>query len=329
VANQAQADELERKAKELKEKLTTAATAVDRTARAYGSASDSGKAAAYDTYLGAVNRWSELNTALQKVIADAQRLMARHLREANAAASAIRGGPDDAFETENDNWFVQFTDGVAKVSGIVSTASAAVAAGSLLIPGVGEVVAPVAGTISAGANGINLVAGLAQRAEGSRNAPGWFDLALNAIPAKTITSGAIGLGKGALRPTIGASRLGNGARGAARGAKDGFSSGGYPALAGEIRDFQKTAARVGFQQALRSKAATTGVVLALTKRNELAGKVLANSVDATVKTLEASGVQLTPAERKEVEALKVLANPGREQLENSAIRATTDTIKGK
>ncbi|MDQ3579597.1 MAG: hypothetical protein M3443_18780 [Actinomycetota bacterium] len=91
----------------------------------------------------------------------------------------------------NDGWYVQVLDGGGKVSGVVSSASAAIAAGSLLIPGVGQVVAPVAGTVAAASGGVNALTGLAQKGVGSGNAPNWVDIGLGLFPGLTATSGAV------------------------------------------------------------------------------------------------------------------------------------------
>jgi hypothetical protein len=52
-------------------------------------------------------------------------------------------------------------------------------------------------------------------------------------------------------------------------------------------------------------------------------------VDATVKTLEASGVELTPAQKRELELVKLGLNPSRGQVEDGAISTATDAVKGK
>jgi hypothetical protein len=329
AANQARADELEAQAKKLKAQLKTAAAAVDEAAGAIPR--DTGNpnyTDRYNAYRDAADQWSELNSALQKVIADAERLKARHLREANAAASAIRGGPDDAFQPENDGWFVQTVDGIAKVSSIASAVTG-VAAAALAMTVIGAPVAGALETASIATGGIALGAGVVQRVANSKNAPSNLDLLLNMVPGRTFTSGAIGAVKGAARPAIGASRLRTGARGLREGAAEGVTSGGYPALARELRDFQRKAAEVGVRNALKSRAATSGVILALTEQNQLLGKAFAGTVDASTKTLEAAGVKLTPGERREAEALKLLGNPTRAQLESGAVTTATNLIKGK
>lgn len=341
-ANQALADQYESTAKKLKQRLRDAADAMDEAAGALPR--DTGNphyAARYRTYLSTVDKWSELNGELQKVIADAQRLKARHLRQANAAADAIRGGPDDAFQPQNDGWFVQVLDGIGVVSGIVSTASAAVAAGSLLIPGVGEVVAPVAGTVAATASGINGLTGLAQRAAGSSNAPGVLDIALALAPGRTATSGVTGLAKGALK-----GGLKDAAKQGAKGAAEGFTSGGLGAAVKNIREIRTLAEQ---NPTLREALAAKGGKDLLKKGDDLTkafgkegvsdatkqaiGRVRAsheafvNTVDTTVKSFDAAGVELTPAQKRELELLKLATNPGRAQLENATVNVTKETLK--
>ncbi|HEV2782103.1 MAG TPA: hypothetical protein VGX25_22150 [Actinophytocola sp.] len=330
AANQARADELERKAKELKERIKQAeAELADAAGAIPRDASNPQYQARYDAYLGAVDKCARLDDALRKVIDDATRLKARHLRQATEAADKIRSGPDDAFEPENDTWYVQTLDGVSKVSGIVSAATGAAAAG-LALTGVGAPAAAVLGTVSAGTGAVNALSGIGQRIAGSKNAPGNLDLLLSAIPGRTVTSGAIGGIKGLARPTIGASRARNGLRGLREGAADGFTSGGYPAIVKDLREVRDLARKYGsVEKALRAKAATDGAIKVLSGDAKLAGEAFAKSVDATVKTIEASGTQLTPAQRRELELLKVLANPTQSQLENAAINTATNAAKGK
>lgn len=329
ATNQALADQLEARAKQLKAQVKDAGAAMDEAAGAIPR--DTGNpsyAERYDAFQRTVDTWSTLNTALRKVIDDAERLKARHLRGANAAASAIRGGPDDAFQPENDGWFVQTVDGIAKVSSIASAVTG-VAAAALAITVIGAPVAGALETASIATGGIALGAGVVQRVANSKNAPSNLDLLLNMVPGRTFTSGAVGAVKGAARPAIGASRLRTGARGLREGAAEGVTSGGYPALARELRDFQRKAAEVGVRNALKSKAATSGVILALTEQNQLLGKAFAGAVDAGTKTLEAAGVKLTPGERREAEALKLAANPTRAQAESGAVTTAVNLIKGK
>jgi hypothetical protein len=329
VANQARADELERKAKELKEKIKQAEGALSDAAGAIPrDTSHPQYGARYNAYLGAVDKCAALDDALQKVIDDAQRLKAKHRRQADAAAEKIRSGPDDAFEPENDSWYVQTLDGVSRVSGIVSTATAAAAAG-LALTGVGAPVAGVLGTVSAGTAAVNSLAMIGQRVAGSRNAPGNLDLALMAVPGRTFTSGAIGGIKGLARPTVGAGRARSGATGLRDGAAEGFTSGGLPLHVKNVSEYVRLARQHGPGEALKIRAATDGAVRALTDKEKLAGEAFVNSVDTTVRTIEASGTKLTVEQKRELEMLKILANPTQAQLESGGVKAATDAIKGK
>ncbi|HET9143092.1 hypothetical protein [Actinophytocola sp.] len=329
AANQAQADDLERRAKQLKAQIATAEDALGQAAGAIPR--DTGNPqynARFDAYLAAVDRCAKLDDALQKVIDEANRLRAKHQRQADAAADKIRSGPDDAFKPENDTWYVQTLDGVSKVSGIVSAATAAAAAG-LAITGVGAPAAAVLGAVATGTGGIALVSGLGQRAAGSRNAPGNLDLVLSALPARTFTSGAIGGLKGLARPTLAAGRARTGLKGLREGAAEGFTAAGLPLYARHVQEYLQLARRYGPAQALRAKVATDGAIKVLSGNDKLAAEAFVQSVDATARTIEASGTKLTLEQKRELEMLKILANPTQAQLENSGIKVTTDTIKGK
>ncbi|MDQ3788887.1 MAG: hypothetical protein M3422_16795, partial [Actinomycetota bacterium] len=97
TTNQARADVLEAAARKLKAKLTT----FDRC----------------------TPESTAVSTQLARIIDDAKRLEAKHLREANATADAIRAGKDgDPFKPENDSWYVQGLDGLAVAADGVSLA---------------------------------------------------------------------------------------------------------------------------------------------------------------------------------------------------------------
>ncbi|WP_460391653.1 hypothetical protein, partial [Actinophytocola sediminis] len=136
-ANQDTAENLETTARKLngqladaQDALTTAAAAIPHDV---GHPEYAQRQAAY---LDRVDRAARLDDAIAAVTNRARRLTAKHLREAAAAARSVLGGPDDAFTPENDAWYVQTVDGVARVSGIMSAATAAPAAG-LALTGVG------------------------------------------------------------------------------------------------------------------------------------------------------------------------------------------------
>lgn len=330
-ANQDKAEDLEEKAKKLKKQIAAADAAVDAAAGAIPR--DTGSpdyGARHDAFVGKVSAAQDLKDQLQQVIDDARRLEAKHLREANAAAEGVRSGPDDAFEPENDAWYVQTLDGVSKVSGIVSAATGAAAAG-LMLTGIGAPVGVVLGGVSAGTAGVTALAGIGQRIAGSRNAPGNLALGLSFVPGRTFTSAAAGGIKALARPTIGASRLRNGGVGAARGAADGLMSGGLPKLGKDLVETGQQAKRLNsLTQGVRAKIATDGVNQVLKGDAKLAGEAFGNSVDATVQTIESSGGSLTAAQRRELEALKFLTNPGDESAQDAVVNLTKDELdKGK
>ena len=326
-ANQDKAEDLEDKAKKLKQQIEKANDAVSAAAGAVPrDTSNPHYDARYNAFLGAVDAAADLDQQLQQVIDDAKRLQAKHLREADAAAEGIRSGDDGAFKPENDAWYVQTLDGVSKVSGIVSAATGAAAAG-LALTGVGAPAAAVLGTVSAGTAGVTALAGIGQRVAGSRNAPSNLSIALNLIPGRTYTSAAMAGAKGLARPVIGSSRLAEGGRGVVGGAKDGFLSGGLPKLAQDVAETSSYARRTGsLRDGLKLKAATDGTVNVLKGDAKLAGDAFSNSVDATVRTIEASGGHLSAADKRELEALKLLANPRSDAAQNALVNTVRDEL---
>jgi uncharacterized protein YukE len=326
-ANQDKAEDLEDKARKLKKQIAAADDAVSSAAGAIPR--DSGSPnydTRYNAFLGAVDAAADLDAQLQKVIDDAHRLEAKHLREADAAADGIRDGSDDAFKPENDAWYVQTLDGVSKVSGIVSAATGAAAAG-LALTGVGAPAAAVLGTVSAGTAGVSALSGIGQRIAGSRNAPSNLSLALTVIPGRTYTSAAVNGAKGLARPMIGSSRLAQGAKGVGTGAKDGLTTGGLPKLAQDVAETSRYARQTGsLRDGLKLKAATDGTAMVLKGDAKLAGEAYGSAVDATVRTVEASGGSLSAADKRELEALKLLANPRGDAAENAVVNTVRDEL---
>ncbi|SER60483.1 hypothetical protein [Actinokineospora terrae] len=352
-ANQDRAGELEARAKRLKEQVDAAADAQTKAAgaipRDVGSPS---YGARYDAFLGAVRAAGAARAAFEQVISDAHRLERKHRKEADEAAAKIRSGPDEVFKPENDGWVVQTLDGVGKTSGIVSSASAAIAAGSLLIPGVGEVVAPIAGTVSAASGGINALTGLAQKAAGSSNAPSWVDIGLGLVPGRTITSGVVGAGKGLADDAVETgNRVRRTVKGARDGAVEGFTSAGAGKAVKDVRTLRRLAAEQGSTgAALREKAAKdlrdkgdkiasrfqdpakfTPAQRDAFGRLRAAGEAYSASVDAAVRSAQAAGVQFTPEQRRELELLKLAGNPGRSSAESAVVNtvaaSTRDHVK--
>ncbi|GAA3014813.1 hypothetical protein [Actinokineospora diospyrosa] len=348
-ANQDKAEELEARAKRLKAEMEDAADAQTRAAGAIPrEVSNPHYAAKYDAFLGAVRAAGAARAAFDQVISDAHRLERKHLREAEQTAAKIRSGPDEVFKPENDGWLVQTLDGVGKTSGIVSSASAAIAAGSLLIPGVGEVVAPVAGTVSAAAGGVNALTGLAQKAAGSSNAPSWVDIGLGLVPGRTLTSGVVGAGKGLADDAVEAgSRARRTVRGARDGAVEGFTSAGIGKAVKDVGTLRKLAAEQGSTgAALREKAAKdlrdkgdkiarrfqdpekfTPAQRDAFGRLRSAGEAYSASVDAAVRSAQAAGVQFTPEQRRELELLKLAGNPGRSSAESALVNTVAASTR--
>ncbi|WP_018682231.1 hypothetical protein [Actinokineospora enzanensis] len=348
-ANQDRADELEAAAKRLKRAAEDAADAQTHAASAIPTdTTRPDYQAKYDAFLGAVDRAASAQADLDRVIDDAHRLERRHLREANQAAEAIRSGPNEVFKPENDGWYVQVFDGIGKTSGIVASASAAIAASSLLIPGVGEVVAPVAGTVAAAAGGVNALTGLAQHAVGSANAPSRLDIGLGLAPGRTVTSGAIGAGKGLLGDAIeDGGRLGKVVKGTRDGARSGFESGGLGKLRKDLGEIRAARAdQDSLTDALRAKGTKDlrdkGDKLARmfqdpekftpAQRDALgrlrsAGDAYSAALDTTVKSLGAAGVELTPEQRREIEYLRLAGNPGRSSAETAAVNLSASELR--
>jgi hypothetical protein len=326
-ANQDKAEDLEDKARKLKKQIAAADDAVHSAASAVPrDTTNPHYNARYSAFLGAVDAAADLDSQLQQVMDDAHRLEAKHVREADAAAEGIRSGDDNAFKPENDAWYVQTLDGVSKVSGIVSAATGAAAAG-LAITGVGAPAAAVLGTVSAGTAGVTALAGIGQRIAGSRNAPSNLSLALTVIPGRTYTSAAMAGAKGLARPVLGSTRLAEGGKGVVSGAKDGFLSGGLPKLAQDVAETSAYARRTGsLRDGLKLKAATDGTANVLKGDAKLAGDAFSNSVDATVRTIEASGGHLSAADKRELEALKLLANPRSDAAQNALVNTVRDEL---
>lgn len=322
-ANQDKAEILEARARDLKRRLAAAQDALDSAERAIprdpGHPQHAQRQAAY---LGQADAVAALDDALRTVVDDARRLEAKHLREADAAAAGVRSGPDDAFKPENDAWYVQTLDGVSKVSGVVSAATAAAAAG-LALTGVGAPAAAVLGTVSAGTAGVATLAGIGQRLTGSRNAPSNVALALSLVPGRTFTSGAVGAGKGLLRAPVGASRLRNGVREAGSGAAGGFTSGGVPQIVKDVNDVRRLAQRHdSLTDGVRAKVAANGLNLVGKSDSQLAGEAFAGTVDATTRAVTASGGSLTLEQKRELELLKLLANPRGDAAQNALVNLT-------
>jgi hypothetical protein len=347
AANQAKADDLERKAKKLKEQIKQAEADLNDAAGALNGL-ESGTPRynqAYDSFLQATNRAATLDDALRKVIDEATRLKARHLREATATAEAIRSGPDDAFEPENDTWYVQALDGIAVTADYVSIAAATAAAG-LALTGVGALgPAEVALAISGVAGGVGSLAEVGKQVAGSGNAVGW--------PATLIGVGTSALPGGG---TI-AAGVRNGVKiAASRGSKaaiergrkelaEAISSGGLPGVAKNLRELREH----GLSGKASRELTNTGRDVA--KRHDIYDKLpkdvaarkaalqelglaqkqteaYVSLVDNGTKIAEKAGIELTPGQKRALELAKLGFNPTSTQVDSAAQNVAGDYLKG-
>ena len=320
TANQAQADLLEAAAKKLKAKLATFDTCTDES--------------------------TEVSTRLSRVIDDAKRLEARHLREANATADAIRKGKDgDPFKPENDTWYVQGFDGLAKVADGVSLVTATAAAG-LAVTGVGVLPAAALEIVSTGAGGVGSLAALGQQLSGSRNAPGWASVGLglgtSIIPgggtfaAGARSAGRIALKRGsaaslrAARKDIAAAASGGAVPGLVNNAKKIREHG----LAGKVsRDLtaagREAAKRKGIYDDLPTNLADRKAELQRIGLEAKQDQAYADLIDKGSQIAEKAGVELTPEQRAELRLLQQGINPSPKQLEKAIEDITKRAGEGK
>jgi len=308
TANQARADELEAEAKRLKAKLATFDRCDDESTR--------------------------VSTQLGRVLDDAKRLEVRHLREANATADAIRKGKDgDPFKPENDTWYVQGFDGLAKTADGISLVTATAAAG-LAATGVGVVPAAALGVVSTGAGGVGSLAALGQQLSHSRNAPGWaavgIGLGTSVIPGGgTVAAGVRGAGRVALkrgsRASLQAARkdIEAAARsGAVPGLVDNVNKIRRHGLEGKVsRDLteagREVAKRKGTYDDLPSNLADRKAELQRLGLEAKQNQAYADLVDKGSQIAEKAGVELTPAQRAELRLLQQGINPTPKQLEKA------------
>jgi uncharacterized protein YukE len=316
ATNQAQADVLEAAAKKLKAKLSGFDECNDETAR--------------------------LSTQLGRVIDDANRLKARHLRAANATAVAIRAGKDgDPFKPENDTWYVQGFDGLAKTADGISLVTATAAAG-LAATGVGVVPAAALEIVSTGAGGVGSLAALGQQLSGSRNAPGWAGVAIglgtSVIPGGgTVAAGVRSAGRVALK---------RGSRTALRTARKDIEAaartGGVPGLVDNVNKIRRN----GLEGKVSRDLTATGREVAKRKGIDLPENLVdrkaelqrlgleakqnqayADLVDKGSAIAEKAGVDLTPAQKAELKLLQQGINPSPKQLEKAIEDLGKDALK--
>jgi uncharacterized protein YukE len=316
TANQARADVLEAAAKQLKARLATFDECNDETAR--------------------------LSTQLGRVLDDARRLEARHLRAAGTAADAIRSGGDgDPFKPENDSWYVQGFDGVAKAADGVSLATATVAAG-LAATGVGVVPAAAFEAVSTGTGAVGSLAALGQQLSGSRNAPGWTAVGIG-LGTSVLPGG--GTAAAAVR-SAGRVALNRGSKAAFRAARKDIEAaartGAVPGLIDNVgrirthgldgkvsRDLTNAGREVAKREGIELPANLADRKAEL-QRLGLEAKqqqAYADLVDKGSAIAEKAGVELTPEQKAELKLLQQGINPTPKQLEKAIEDLGKDAVK--
>ncbi|MFL6122139.1 hypothetical protein [Actinophytocola sp.] len=316
VANQARADVLEAAARKLKAKLGTFDTCTPES--------------------------TAVSTQLSRVIDDARRLEARHLRQANATADVIRGGSDgDPFEPENDAWYVQALDGIAVSADGVSLATGTLAAG-LAATGVGVVPAAALEVASTGTGAVGSLAALGQQLAGSRNAPGWASVVLGL--GTTVVPGG-GTAAAAVR-SGGRVALKRGSKAAVRAARKDITAaatgGGVPGVVTGVRKIRDHGLSGKVSRDLtaagREVAKREGVDLprnladrkAELQRLGLEAKqreAYANLVDKGTAIADKAGVELTPEQKAELKLLQQGINPTPKQLDKMLEAMAKDALK--
>lgn len=316
VANQAQADVLEAAAKRLKAKLATFDECDDES--------------------------TAVSTQLAKVLDDAHRLEARHLKAANATADAIRAGKDgDPFKPENDAWYVQAFDGVAVAADGVSLATGTVAAG-LAATGVGLPAAAVFEAASSGTGAVGSLAALGQQLSGSRNAPGWtavtLGLGTSVLPGGGTAAAAVRSGGRVVAK--------RGSRAALRAARkditEAATGGGAPGLINNVRRMREhglegTVSR-DLTAAGREVAKREGIELpanladrkAELQRLGLEAKqqqAYADLVDKGSAIAEKAGVELTPRQKAELRLIQQGINPTPGQIDKAVEDMAKDALQ--
>ncbi len=317
-ANQAAADVLEAEAKRLKARL-----------------------AGFDR---CTPESTQVSTVLAKVMDDATRLRDRHLRQAEATAEAIRAGADgDPFKPENDTWYVQGFDGLAKVADGVSLVTATAAAG-LAVTGIGLGPAAVLGGISTASGAVGSFATVGQQLSGSSNAPGWaavgLGLGTSVLPGGgTVAAGVRGAARvAAERGSAAAVRaarkeIAEAARGGAvPGLVDSVNQVRRHGLEGKVsRDLtasgREVAKREGLYDDLPRNVADRKEALQRLGLEAQQQKAYADLVDKGAQIAEKAGVDLTPTQRAELKLLQQGINPTPQQLEKAVEDLTKEAAK--
>jgi hypothetical protein len=316
VANQAQAEVLEAEAKKLKAKLSTFKVCDDES--------------------------TAVSTRLSRVLDDARRLEARHLKAANSTAEAIRKGKDgDPFKPENDAWYVQAFDGIAVASDGVSLATGTVAAG-LAATGVGVVPAAAFEAVSTGTGAVGSLAALGQQLSGSRHAPGWaavtLGLGTSVIPGGGTAAAAVRSG--------GRVALKRGSKAAIRAARKDITAaatgGGVPGLINNVSKIRQHGLEGKVSRDLtaagREVAKREGIELPANLADRKAelqrlgleakqNEAYANLIDKGSAIAEKAGVDLTPQQKAELKLLQQGINPTPKQIDKALEDLGKDALK--
>lgn len=297
VANQSKADELERKAKRLKEQL---AAAQNDLQGAVDSVDPQTSHPEIDPEVaGAQNKVDHLSSALQKVISDAERLQRKHEREAGEAAEAIRDHGEGAFEVENDGAWVQAFDITAEVSGWVAAGTGAAAALAAMTV-VGAPVAGVLGGVSAASTGLHTVASIGQQTFDSGNAPGWRSIAIDLGSAGILKGGKL-----AWRALKSGEDLTGAARKQVTEAVEKYQD--------DLRDASRIDLKDGWAQGLNKAQDNAGPYADL----------VGNAKDLA----EQAGIELTPQQKRELYLLQLGLDPTDPRALETATNMTKDYLK--
>ncbi|WP_460395688.1 hypothetical protein, partial [Actinophytocola sediminis] len=106
--------------------------------------------------------------------------------------------------------------------------------------------------------------------------------------------------------------------GAGGGAVEAFTTAGLPHVVRGVDEVRR--------HGLRTKIATDGVNQVSKGDARLAGEAFANGVDATARAVTAEGGALTAERKRELELLKLLANPRGDAAQNAVVNLTRDEL---
>ncbi|MFL6140264.1 MAG: hypothetical protein ACJ72N_00150 [Labedaea sp.] len=328
-ANQAQADTLEAEAKRLKDQVERAETELN----AVRDCTKPDFQPRYQAYAAATE-------ALDRVVEQARKLKAKHLRAANETADKIRSASDDAFTVERDTWYVQGFDGLAKTADGVSLVTGTIAAG-LAATGFGLPAAAVLEAASTATGAAGSLAALGQQLSGSRNAPGWLAVGIGLGTSLVPGGGTAAAGiRGATK--VAAKRGSKQAvKAAGKDIRESLTSGGVPGLVGDLRQIkdkglrekiEKDLAKTGKENAkklgLNPRKLSADEIQALGLRAKQA-KAYADLVGKGQDILDQAGLELTPEQKRALKVLQLGLNPTDAQLDQTVESVAKDAVQGK